>query len=323
MSSKYDLDKLLDPYGIDKIYKSIEGSNIAAMAGITNPFKDQSASMQAAMAGITNPFKDQSASMQAAMAGITNPFKDQSAAMDALSKYGSSLIDNKSLGLQADIQRLLAATTLMPELNNKVQSLHHKISNHFWIEREYLRNRSSTFIQDNQAITNNFNQIYGQNLHIDKDVAQAIDLVMHDKDALNIASELIDVGIFDTSSGSIIYDYLNHIPESKRNNVFIIFILPIILTIVISISSEFEPIQSTKNHIVHSINNIKGHAVITSNSFLKAAPNGENILKIEKGTLIEVYENDHLPTGWVLVKLNKDNIDIKGYLNISDTKFIE
>ena len=136
MSSKYDLDKLLDPYGIDKIYKSIEGSNIAAMAGITNPFKDQSASMQAAMAGITNPFKDQSASMQAAMAGITNPFKDQSAAMDALSKYGSSLIDNKSLGLQADIQRLLAATTLMPELNNKVQSLHHKISNHFWIERE-------------------------------------------------------------------------------------------------------------------------------------------------------------------------------------------
>ncbi|WP_155859827.1 hypothetical protein, partial [Acinetobacter terrae] len=64
MSSKYDLDKLLDPYGIDKIYKSIEGSNIVAM--------------QAAMAGITNPFKDQSVAMQAAMAGITNPFKDQS-----------------------------------------------------------------------------------------------------------------------------------------------------------------------------------------------------------------------------------------------------
>ena len=43
-------------------------------------------------------------------------------------------------------------------------------------------------------------------------------------------------------------------------------------------------------------------------------------LEIEKNTLIEVYKTDNLPTGWVLVKLNKDNIDIKGYLNISDIK---
>ncbi len=87
-----------------------------------------------------------------------------------------------------------------------------------------------------------------------------------------------------------------------------------------SISSEIELIQSNKNQIVNSINNIKGHAVLTSNSFLRATPDGENILEIEKNTLIEVYKTDNLPTGWVLVKLNKDNIDIKGYLNISDIK---
>jgi len=381
MSFKYDLDKLLDPCGIEKLHKTItritkprneysamssamealekatqpwnKNSVIgAAMANVAGPWDHKSSAMEAlekatqpwnknsvigaAMANVAGPWDHKSAAMEAlekatqpwnrnsvigaAMANVAGPWDHKSAAMEAIKKYASSITINESLGLEADTQKILAATTLMPDLKTKIQSLHHKISNDLWLERQNLINRDSTFIQNNKNITDNFNQLYGQELHIDKDAAQAIDSVIHDTDALNIASELIDIGIFDTSSGSIIYDYFKNTPEPQRNNIFINFVIPIILTIAMSISSEIELIQSNKNQIVNSINNIKGHAVLTSNSFLRATPDGENILEIEKNTLIEVYKTDNLPTGWVLVKLNKDNIDIKGYLNISDIK---
>ena len=57
-------------------------------------------------------------------------------------------------------------------------------------------------------------------------------------------------------------DYFKNTPEPQRNNIFINFVIPIILTIAMSISSEIELIQSNKNQIVNSINNIKGHAVL-------------------------------------------------------------
>ena len=287
MSSKYDLDKLVNPCGINKTSNPIEIRNSAAME---------------------------------AMASITNPLKHQSAAMEALSKYASSLINNKALGLQADIQKIIAATTLMPDLKNKLQNFDQKIHSYLWEQLQTIKDENSIFFKENQFIINDFNQKYGQNISIDRTTAHAINSIIHDSDALGIASELIDIGIFDTSSGSIIYDYLNNVPKPERNKAFLNFVLPILLPIIIFLSSNFEPVESIKNRVIYSINHIEGHAVLTSNSYLKDTPDGETILEVEKGTMIKVYESEGVPKGWVEIRLNKDNIDIKGYLKSSDIK---
>ena len=83
MSFKYDLDKLLDPCGIEKFQKTI--------TRITNPWKEYAA---------TNT----------AMASIAGMYDN--AALDAIRKASSSIAINESLGLEADTQKILAATTL-------------------------------------------------------------------------------------------------------------------------------------------------------------------------------------------------------------------
>ena len=121
MSFKYDLDKLLDPCGIEKLHKTI--------TRITKPRNEYSA-MSSAMEALekaTQPWNKNSV-IGAAMANVAGPWDHKSAAMEAIKKYASSITINESLGLEADTQKILAATTLMPDLKTKIQSLHHKNS---------------------------------------------------------------------------------------------------------------------------------------------------------------------------------------------------
>ena len=79
MSFKYDLDKLLDPCGIEKLHKTI--------TRITKPRNEYSA-MSSAMEALekaTQPWNKNSV-IGAAMANVAGPWDHKSSAMEALEK---------------------------------------------------------------------------------------------------------------------------------------------------------------------------------------------------------------------------------------------
>ena len=232
-----------DPFGMAKIRD--------AMAVKADPFG--MAKIRDAMAIKADPFG--MAKIHDAMAVKADPF-GMAKIHKVISRQANSIIRNESLGLQADIQKILAATTLMPELKNKIHNFDQKISNQLWLELQSLKNETSTFIQDNQDIVDDFNQKYDQDLQIDKNSAQAINLIIHNTDALDIASQLMLIGVFDTSSGSIIYEYFNNVSDERKNKVFISFILPIILTISTYLVSNFEPVKDFSEQIINQMNDM-------------------------------------------------------------------
>ena len=181
MSSKYNIDNILDPLGIKKAHDAMavkaDPFGMAkirdAMAVKADPFG--MAKIRDAMAIKADPFG--MAKIHDAMAVKADPF-GMAKIHKVISRQANSIIRNESLGLQADIQKILAATTLMPELKNKIHNFDQKISNQLWLELQSLKNETSTFIQDNQDIVDDFNQKYDQDLQIDKNSASQKDKKM-------------------------------------------------------------------------------------------------------------------------------------------------
>ena len=91
MSFKYDLDKLLDPCGIEKLHKTI--------TRITKPRNEYSA-MSSAMEALekaTQPWNKNSV-IGAAMANVAGPWDHKSAAMEALEKATQPWNRNSVIG---------------------------------------------------------------------------------------------------------------------------------------------------------------------------------------------------------------------------------
>ena len=138
MSSKYNIDNILDPLGIKKAHDAMavkaDPFGMAkirdAMAVKADPFG--MAKIRDAMAIKADPFG--MAKIHDAMAVKADPF-GMAKIHKVISRQANSIIRNESLGLQADIQKILAATTLMPELKNKIHNFDQKISNQLWLER--------------------------------------------------------------------------------------------------------------------------------------------------------------------------------------------
>ena len=188
MSSKYDLDKLLDPYGIEKLHKTI--------TRITDPLKGY-------------------LSMNAAIASITGAYEDP--ALEAIRSAASSVTVNKSLGLQADLQRLIAAKTLIPDLNNKIFNLNQKLYAIAELtEQSYSQNNFDS-IQNYLDTLDDFNEKYNQDINIDRKTIQTLNLVLEQQETLELTSDLRNIGVFDTSSGSILLEYLETLPTDKAS----------------------------------------------------------------------------------------------------------
>ncbi|MDC4984349.1 hypothetical protein OHW11_18380, partial [Acinetobacter baumannii] len=177
MSSKYDLDRLLDPYGIKKFQKTI--------SRITNPWKEYSA-INTAIPSIPTMYESTAleamrkavvpsipamydstaleAMRKAVMPSI--PAMYDSTALEAMRRAASSIAINKSLGLQADIQRLIAAKTLMPDLNAKIFNLHQKLYAIAGITEQRLNQNNFDSTHNYLDPFDEFNEKYNQDLHV-------------------------------------------------------------------------------------------------------------------------------------------------------------
>jgi hypothetical protein len=116
-----------------------DNSALDAMGKASMPWKEYAAT-NTAMASIAGMYDNSAldairkasmpwteyAATNTAMASIAGMYDN--AALDAIRKASSSIAINESLGLQADIQRLIAAKTLMPDLNTKIFNLNQKLS---------------------------------------------------------------------------------------------------------------------------------------------------------------------------------------------------
>jgi hypothetical protein len=385
MSSKYDLEKSLDPYGIEKFQKTItritnpwkehaamntamasitsmyDNSAIEAMKKAAIPWKEHAA-MNTAMASIASmydnsaieamkkaaiPWKEHAA-MNTAMASIANmydnsaievmkkaaiPWKEHAAmntamasiasmydnsAIEVMKKAASSLAINKSLGLQADIQRLIAAKTLMPDLNTKIFNLNQKLSAISGLTEQRLNQNYSNSIQNYLDTLEEFNEKYDQDIHIDKTAIQTLDLILHQQETLELTSELRNIGIFDTSSGSIFLEYSETLSTSKAS-AFLNLIICILVWFAEPIINQYEPIQNLQEKSANFLNGVDGIARITKDCDLKDQPNGLKKIRLEKESVVTLYKkNDEGVDGWSKIKFNKDGHDITGYIRTSE-----
>ena len=295
MSSKYDLDRLLDPCGIEKLQKTI--------TRISTPWSEHSA-------------------MNDAMANLTGQWKHNSPALEAIRNAAVSIAMNKSFGLQPDIQRLRAAATLMPGLNSKVLNLNKKLSNIAGITRTNLKENNFNSVQDQLDTIENFNEQYDQNLIIDKATVQALDLVIHEQEALELTSELKNIGMFDTSSGSILLEYSDTLPKEKAAK-FLNILLCLLMFFYEPVINEYEPLKNHREGLVNLLNGIEGKALITKDCDLKDQPDGLKKISLEKESLVIVYKNKEIADGWSKIKFNKDGQDITGYIQTSELDLLD
>uniref|UniRef100_UPI003F576435 hypothetical protein n=1 Tax=Acinetobacter courvalinii TaxID=280147 RepID=UPI003F576435 len=246
---------------------------------------------------------------------------DITKAQSSLSQQTSSIINNQSLGIQADLKRLLAATTLSPHLNTKILNFNQSISKiSFLSGKKYQHNSQST--QDFLNTIDSFNKKYAQNLNVDKNTVQAIDLVISNEDTSSLVSELTNLGIFDTANGSIIFEYARSLSEQKASK-FINILLCLIIYIYQPVIDQYEPIKNHRDQAADMLNNIVNKAVIKKDCDLKYQPDNPDVKMIlPKDSLVKVYKNKTIAQGWTKIKFNKDGIDITGYVRTSEINIL-
>ena len=353
MSSKYDLDKLLDPCGIEKFQKTITritnpwkeyAATNTAMASIAGMYDNSAldairkasmpwteyAATNTAMASIAGMYDNSAldairkasmpwteyAATNTAMASIAGMYDN--AALDAIRKASSSIAINESLGLQADIQRLIAAKTLMPDLNTKIFNLNQKLSAISKLAEQRLNQNYPNSVQNYLDTLKGFNDKYNQDIHIDRTVIQTLDLALHQQETLELTSELRNIGIFDTSSGSIFLEYSETLPTSK-SSAFLNLIICILVWFAEPIINQYEPIQNLQKKSANFLNGVEGLARITKDCDLKDQPNGLKKISLEKESVVTVYiKNNDIVAGWSKIKFNKDGHDITGYIRTSE-----
>ncbi|MDC5341250.1 hypothetical protein OHW48_14135 [Acinetobacter baumannii] len=246
------------------------------------------------------------------------PAMYDSTALEAMRRAASSIAINKSLGLQADIQRLIAAKTLMPDLNAKIFNLHQKLYAIAGITEQRLNQNNFDSTHNYLDPFDEFNEKYNQDVHVDEAAIQTLDLVLHQPETLELISELRNIGVFDTSSGSIFLKYSETLPESKASTILNL-ILCILLWFAEPIINQYEPIQNLQEKSANFLNGVDGLARITKDCDLKDQPNGLKKISLEKESVVTVYKtNDEIEDGWSKIKFNKDGHDLTGYIRTSE-----
>ncbi|WP_171250599.1 hypothetical protein, partial [Acinetobacter soli] len=283
---------------------------------ITEQWKSQNAALEA-ITKAAMPWKE-----HAAMASITEQWKSQNAALEAITKAASSIAINKSLGLQADMQKLIAAKTLMPDLNTKIFNLHQKLYAISGLTEQRLNQNNFDSTHNYVDPFNEFNEKYNQNVHVDETAIQTLDLVLHQPETLELTSELRNLGIFDTSSGSILLEYSETLPKSKASD-FLNLIVCLLLWFAEPIINEYEPIKNLQEKSSNFLNKIEGKALINKDCELKSQPNGLKIMSLEKEALVIVYKNEDIVDGWSKIKFNKDGHDVTGYIKTAEFNLLD
>ncbi len=426
MSSKYDLDKLLDPYGIEKFQKTITRitdplkgylSMNSAMASITGIYENpaleaikkasmplkEHAAMNAAIASITGIYENpaleamkkasmplkEHAAMNAAIASITGiyenpaleaikkasmPLKEHAAmnaaiasitgiyenpaleamkkasmplrehaamnaaiasitgiyenpALEAIRSAASSVAINKSLGLEADVQRLIAAKILIPSLNTKIFNLNQKLYAIAGLTEQSSNQNNFDSIQNYLDTLDEFNEKYNQDINIDRIAIQTLDLVLQQQEALELTSDLKNIGIFDTSSGSILLEYLETLPTNKASllsSLIVCLLVWFAETVTEPVINEYEPIKNSQKSLVNFLNGVEGLGRVINDCNLKDQPNGLKKISLEKESIVTVYKtNEDIPYGWSKIKFNKDGHDIAGYIKTSELHLLD
>ena len=258
---------------------------------------------------------------QANIAAMADPYR-LAKTRKALSNQAFSIAHNESLGLYPDVKRLLAATTLNPELNTKVLEFNRTVSNIYWLTGQNTQQHNSQSTQDYLETIENFNKRYSQHLHVDISTVQALDIVSQDPNTSSLVSELINIGIFDTSSESILYEYAETLPEEKRWP-FLYIIFSIIMFVYQPVIDNFEPLKQHREQVTNLINNIEGKAVVTKDCDLRNTPNGLPIgIILSQGSIVQVYKSKDNANKWSKIKYNKDGQDITGYLKVSEFRVL-
>ena len=330
MSSKYDLDKLLDPYGIEKFQKTI--------TRITDPLKGY-LSMNSAMASITGIYENpaleaikkasmplkEHAAMNAAIASITGIYENP--ALEAIRSAASSVAINKSLGLEADVQRLIAAKILIPSLNTKIFNLNQKLYAIAGLTEQSSNQNNFDSIQNYLDTLDEFNEKYNQDINIDRIAIQTLDLVLQQQEALELTSDLKNIGIFDTSSGSILLEYLETLPTNKASllsSLIVCLLVWFAETVTEPVINEYEPIKNSQKSLVNFLNGVEGLGRVINDCNLKDQPNGLKKISLEKESIVTVYKtNEDIPYGWSKIKFNKDGHDIAGYIKTSELHLLD
>lgn len=346
MFFKYDLDKF-DPLGTKKIQETIATMTKPSRdwAAIVNPhskIQDEIAALyknnpltraHANLVAMTDPsyskayahMADMQKSIaltkaQANIAAMADPY-GIAKTREALSKQAFSIAHNESLGLHSDVKRLIAATTLNPELNAKIRNFNQTVLNLSLLTGQNSKQNSKS-TQDYLETIENFNEKYSQDLNIDEVTVQALDLVIQDQDTSNLVSELTHIGVFDTSNGSILYEYAGTLPEEKRGH-FLNVIFVILMFVYQPVVDTFEPLKQHREQVTNIINNIEGKAVVTKDCDLRNTPNGLPIgIILSQGSIIQVYKSKDNANKWSKIKYNKDGQDITGYLKVSEFRVL-
>ena len=257
---------------------------------------------------------------QANIAAMADPY-GIAKTREALSKQAFSIAHNESLGLHSDVKRLIAATTLNPELNAKIRNFNQTVLNLSLLTGQNSKQNSKS-TQDYLETIENFNEKYSQDLNIDEVTVQALDLVIQDQDTSNLVSELTHIGVFDTSNGSILYEYAGTLPEEKRGH-FLNVIFVILMFVYQPVVDTFEPLKQHREQVTNIINNIEGKAVVTKDCDLRNTPNGLPIgIILSQGSIIQVYKSKDNANKWSKIKYNKDGQDITGYLKVSEFRVL-
>ncbi|WP_171255206.1 hypothetical protein, partial [Acinetobacter terrae] len=240
----------------------------------------------------------------------------------AIKSAASSIAINKSLGLQADIQRLQAAATLMPELNSKVLNLNQRLSNLAGLTKQNLKQNDSNSVQNYLDNIKIFNEKYDQELIIDRTTVQVLDLIIHEQEALELASELKNIGIFDTTSGSILLEFSKTLPTEKAAN-FLNILLCLLMFFYEPVINEYEPIKNHREELANSLNGIEGKALTIKDCDLKYRPGGPKKMSLEKESLVIVYKNKEIADGWSKIKFNKDGEPVTGYIQTAELNLLD
>ncbi|MFV5348599.1 hypothetical protein, partial [Acinetobacter soli] len=231
---------------------------------------------------------------------------------------GSFFSRNNLLGLEADIKRLSAAKALMPELNTKISNLNEKFQSiSRSIEQSHFKFNSES-VQNYLDLIENFNETNNQNLQIDQATIQSLDLLLQQEEALELTTELKEIGILDTSSGSILSEYSKTLSVNVSPKFLSIMVLIITLAFE-SVIQQYEPFQDLVENTANFMNSVDGKARVTRNCELKDRPDGQKKLVLPEDSIVTVYKiDDETKPGWSKIKFKKDDHDITGYVKTSE-----
>ncbi|MGF2681332.1 hypothetical protein ACQUFR_00805 [Acinetobacter johnsonii] len=314
-----------------------ESPALEAMKKASMPFKEYLAAnpSMASIAGVyehpaleamkkaSMPFKEYLAANP--MASIAGAY--ESPALEAIKSAASYIAINTSLGLQADVQRLIAAKTLIPGLNTKIFNLNQKLYAIAGLTEQSPNQNNFDSIQNYLETLEEFNEKYHQDINIDRTAIQTLDLVLQQQETLELTSDLRDIGIFDTSSGSILLEYLETLPKNKASflsRLIVCLLVWFAETVTEPIINEYEPIKNNQKSLVNFLNDVEGLARVIKDCDLKDQPNGLKEMSLEKESIVTLYKtNEDIPDGWSKIKFNKDGHDITGYIKTSELHLLD